>query len=56
MAWESRHFNFGVGEESAYLIKEPDKKNNSFYSLFAILFKALKKDKPPSSCEKVVKG
>ena len=56
MAWEARHFNIGVGEESAYLIKEPEKKSNSFYSLFAILFKTLKKDKTPSSSENVVKG
>ena len=56
MAWEARHFNFGVGEESAYLIKQPEKKNNSLYSLFSYLFNYPKKNKKSSSKEKIVKG
>ena len=56
MAWEARHFNFGVGEESAYLIKQPEKKSNSLYSLFSYLFKKPKRNKKSSSKEKIVKG
>ena len=55
MAWEVRHFNFGVGEEVAYLIKHP-KKNKSLYSLFVDLFKKSPKEKTLSPKEKGVKG
>ena len=56
MAWEARHFNFGVGEESAYLIKQPEKKSNSLYSLFSYLLKKPTKNKKSLSKEKIVKG
>ena len=56
MAWEARHFNFGVGEEFAYLIKQPKKKSNSLYSFFTDLFKNPEKRKTSSLKEQGVKG
>ena len=56
MAWEARHFNFGVGEEFAYLIKQPKKKSNSLYSFFTDLFKNIEKRKTSSLKEQRVKG
>ena len=56
MAWEARHFNFGVGEEFAYLIKQPKKKSNSLYSFFIGIFKNSEKRKTSSLKEIRAKG
>ena len=56
MAWEARHFNVGVGEEVAYLIKNPKRNNKPLYSLFLDLFKKSSKGINESPSEKIVKG
>ena len=56
MAWEARHFNFGVGEEFAFLITQPKKKSNSLYSFFTDLFNNSEKRKTSSLKQPRAKG
>ena len=56
MAWEARHFNVGVGEEAAYLIKNPKRNNKPLYSLLLGLFKKSSKRINESPTKKNIKG